>query len=132
MHPLKNPGFLPLSLVILLSLCCLVRLSRADETNATPAVPAAPAIEAVTTSNDAALRSNLEIQDQLHSLQMADEKYRKESADTLAELKQQLLQVQSSVSAQNVADTKDLRDALSRAQQSNSAILHSSIAFAVF
>ena len=87
MTRLKTPLFC--SCLFILSLHCRapVRLAFADDsavlTNAPAAAPAdagaPPAEEAVVVSNQSTLRSTLEIQDQLHNLEIADEKARRQA-----------------------------------------------------
>ncbi len=107
------------------------RCVRADDTNAPAptATPAAP--ESGAEGNQAALRSSLEIQDQLHSLQLASQKFRQESADALADLRHQLDLVQSNLNAQSVASLKMQQEAV-KAGGSNSMLLEASLIFAGF
>ncbi len=117
---------------VCLAVLCAARLAVADDTNAPAGAPAdlsAGTTEAAVVSNQSTLRSTLEIQDQLHDLQMADEKARvraeAEAASNTELLNQRLDLIESSLASQHVEGLQEI-------QHSNEMVLIAAGAFACF
>jgi tetratricopeptide (TPR) repeat protein len=129
----RHQNFLSRSrLWVCLALFCAARLVAADDTNALaspPADPGARMAEAVVISNQSTLRSTLEIQEQLHNLQIADEKERlraeAEAASNTELLNQRLDLIESSLASQHVEGLQEI-------QHSNEMVLVAAGAFACF
>lgn len=121
-----------LRILVFLAAFCAVRLMAADDTKA-PTNAAAGALsnaplaaeEAAVVSNQSTLRSTLQIQDQLHTLQAEDEKQRRQAADEAALLNQRLDVIENSLASQHV-------DGLREIQHSNDMVLVAAGAFACF
>jgi tetratricopeptide (TPR) repeat protein len=118
-----------------LALICAARLAFADDTNAPTNVSAAPAdgspqaTEAAVVSNQSTLRSTLEIQEQLHDLQVAYDKSRRqfeaEQAQNAGLLNQRLDAIETALASQHVEGLQEI-------QHSNDVVLIASGAFACF
>jgi tetratricopeptide (TPR) repeat protein len=129
----KNTHF-PLRLTACLAVICAARLALADTTNALTNASAvadgsAKSAEAAVISNQSTLRSTLEIQEQLHNLQVADEKARRQSEADYAS-SQQLLDerlgaIETQLASQHI-------DGLKEIQHSNDMVLIASGIFACF
>jgi tetratricopeptide (TPR) repeat protein len=123
----KNLPFC-LHLSVCLTLFCAVRLAIAEDTN-TAADPGAGTAEAAVISNQSTLRSTLEIQEQLHNLQLADEKERRraeaEAASNTELLNQRLDLIESSLASEHVEGLQEI-------QHSNEMVLVAAGVFACF
>ncbi len=124
----------PLRLTAGLAVICAARLALADTTNLPPNASAASdggakSAEAAVISNQSALRSTLEIQEQLHNLQVADEKARRQSEADYAQsqqlLDQRLGAIETALASQHVEGLQEI-------QHSNEMVLIASGVFACF
>ncbi|HXB57932.1 MAG TPA: tetratricopeptide repeat protein [Candidatus Acidoferrales bacterium] len=124
----------PLRLTACVALICAARLALADTTNLTTNASAAvdgtaKTAEAAVISNQSTLRSTLEIQEQLHNLQVADEKARRQAEADYAQsqqlLDQRLGAIETALASQHI-------DGLREIQHSNDMVLIASGAFACF
>lgn len=134
---MTRPKKLPLytGLLVFLTLLATVRPSPAEDTNIATNTPAAvadsgaQAAEAAVISNQSTLRSTLEIQEEIHNLQAADEKARRQTAADAAQsadlLNQRLEQIETALASQHV-------DGLREIQHSNDTVLIAAGAFACF
>ena len=117
-----------------MAVICAARLALADTTNVPTNASAvtdgsAKSAEAAVISNQSTLRSTLEIQEQLHNLQVADEKARRQSEADYAQ-SQQLLDerlgaIETALASQHI-------DGLKEIQHSNDMVLIASGIFACF
>jgi tetratricopeptide (TPR) repeat protein len=122
-------------LLVFVTLLAAARPSSADDTNIATNTPAAvtdgsaQAAEAAVISNQSTLRSTLEIQEEIHNLQAADEKARHQAAADAAQnvesLNQRLDQIETALASQRV-------DGLNEIQHSNDMVLIAAGAFACF
>jgi tetratricopeptide (TPR) repeat protein len=121
-------------LLVFLTLLAAARPSSADDTNIATNTPAATdggaqAAEAAVISNQSTLRSTLEIQEEIHNLQAADEKARHQAAVEAAQnaesLNQRLETIETALASQHV-------EGLSEIQHSNDMVLIAAGAFACF
>jgi tetratricopeptide (TPR) repeat protein len=118
-----------------LAVICAARLALADDTNlltnasAAAADGSAKTAEAAVISNQAALRSTLEIQEQLHNLQVADEKARRQAEADYAQsqqlLNERLGAIETALASQHVEGLQEI-------QHSNDMVLIASGIFACF
>ena len=130
----KNTIF-PLRLTTCLALICAARLALADTTNlptnaSTAATDgSAKTAEAAVISNQSTLRSTLEIQEQLHNLQVADEKARRQAEADYAQSQQSLNErlgaIETALASQHVEGLREI-------QHSNDMVLIASGIFACF
>jgi tetratricopeptide (TPR) repeat protein len=134
---MTRPKKLPLysTLLIFLTLLATARTSSADDTNTATNTPAAindggaQAAEAAVISNQSTLRSTLEIQEEIHNLQVADEKARHQAAAEAAQnsdlLNQRLEQIETALASQHVEGLQEI-------QHSNDMVLIAAGVFACF
>ena len=125
----------PARLLLCAALLWLARAAIAgDNTNATNVVPdaAVKAAEAAVIDNQTSLRSNLEVQDQLHELQLENERNRQEAAAAAARNAELLNMIEDSLASQRVEGLKALEQANSMMQRSNDVVLMEVRAFAAF
>jgi tetratricopeptide (TPR) repeat protein len=123
-----------LRLLACLALLSAARLAAADDTNALTNTPGAAdgnaqATEAAVVSNQSTLRSTLEIQEQLHNLEVADEKARRQAEAADAQrtglLSERLDAIETALASQHVEGLQEI-------QHSNDMVLIASGAFACF
>jgi tetratricopeptide (TPR) repeat protein len=122
-------------LLVCLTLLAAARPSPADDTNVATNTPAAvgdggaQAAEAAVISNQSTLRSTLEIQEEIHNLQVADEKARRQAEAAAAQnaesLNQRLETIETALASEHV-------DGLREFQHSNDMMLIAAGAFACF
>jgi tetratricopeptide (TPR) repeat protein len=115
------------SLLVLLGFGAFAAPAQSEGTNTTTNADAKTAEAAVVTSQQA-LRSNLEIQDQLHNLLLANEKSANEAAAAVRaaeQLNQQLSEIKSTLDTRQLNELKD-------AQHSSQMALNAAVAFGCF
>ena len=126
-----------LRLTACVAVICAARLALADTTNlptnmsagAAAADGTAKSAEAAVISNQSTLRSTLEIQEQLHNLEVADEKARRQAEADYAQSQQSLDQrlgaIETALASQHVEGLQEI-------QHSNDMVLIASGVFACF
>ena len=123
-----NLNFFRLSLVICLGMTCFTGLAAPATTNS--------AVESNSPSAEDSLRSYLQIQEQLHNLQQADEKSREEADAAAARntqlLNQRLDQIETSLASQHWDELKDMQRANEETQHFSRLVLIASGTFAGF
>jgi tetratricopeptide (TPR) repeat protein len=81
------------------------------------------AAEAAVINTQATLRSNLEIQDQLHETQAAIEKIRQEAKDAEARNGEMLKMLENAISSQRAEASRDIQHSNDAIQRSNTSVL---------